>query len=527
MLGLPAPLRAQEQPLDTAAVIAGNIEKVDGKVSIAGNSYAYYLTSPELDSFAVFDVRGWDHFTAWIGVSDTGRTPGAQKTVIEVDDTVAWRQDVAAGGLAKYVDIPLAGKSTLVLRWTSANTVFAEAKLVKGNPLPPFACPLCDKRFRTLDAITDHVTTVHDSGKTPPESITANSFSAHPDDLDTLAIALRNRVDAKADLKAKLANGAIAVMPFKLIDVASPSVAQILAEDLSASFIKHAFLVVERERIDKALKELNIRNAESIDEPTAHKLSELTGCAFILIGSISDLGPSFSINARLLEIDTNKTVAAERVECRKIAGRAHATIRRDVFTSCYNAFCAKQDYQSAVDFVGTIEALSANYDFCAEAYLRIAEKCYQSKSYNEAICVYEYLLSRQADYLENASSYHPSLILYRCATAYYREGLRDTNNKTYLGNAIVKYLDYVKQYPDEELVDDALYWAANAFLKLNNPQQACNVLHWLLTDYKDADMVQYAQRLRDKITDDKKITTATKIQVPDYVEIPRNIKLPQ
>jgi len=143
------------------------------------------------------------------------------------------------------------------------------------------------------------------------------TFVVDPNDLDKLAAALRKRVDAKPELMAKLANANIAVMTFDLVDIPSASVAKNVAEDLSTSLINTDFQLVERGQLDKVLKELKIQDSALIDQATAQKIGQMTGCTFILVGSVSDRGQFLVINARFLETATGKAIAAERVECRK------------------------------------------------------------------------------------------------------------------------------------------------------------------------------------------------------------------
>ena len=526
LLALAVPLRAQEKALDAGMAIAGKVEKVDRDINLGGSTYAHYLTSPDLDAFAVFDIRGWDHFTAWIGIPGTVRTRVTQKTAVEVDGAVVWQGELAAGQPAQFVAVPLKGKSTLVLRWQAPGTAFAEAKLFKGELPPQFACPLCPVQCETLEAITQHITTVHVSGTTPPPGIAGavGDFAVNPDDLEALAAALRRRVDEKADLQVKLADSITAVTRFSTLGITSPTVAQTLAADLAAHLQHTGLRLVAHARFDAAWQKLNLPHDAPVDEAVAKQLSELTGCAFLLTGSISDRGQTVAINTRLLEIATNRVVAAERVEGRKIAApRPGANIHGEVFFSSIDAFCAKPDIQSAVDFVSAIDRITGKAGLALDGYLRIAESCYKNKRYNEAVCIYEFMLAQYA--AGHFTGDRQSLLAYRCATTYYREGLADPKHSAYLQNSIVKYLDFVKQYPDHELCDDALYWTANAFVKLGNPQQAYNMLHWQLTEYKDGDMLKYAERFAAKIREDNRITTATKIQVPEYVEIPRTLTM--
>jgi len=131
----------------------------------------------------------------------------------------------------------------------------------------------------------------------------------------------------------------------------------------------------------------------------------------------------------------------------------------------------------------------------ADAVLRIAEYYYnKKKDYLGAAFIYKRLIERFPD------NPKVDLITYRMATAYYRAGL--AGDPTGLIYAIRFYLEFVEQYKDHELADDALYWAANAYLKQMNPRKAFTMLTKQLITYPDGDMKAYGTRLRDKIKDD-------------------------
>lgn len=131
----------------------------------------------------------------------------------------------------------------------------------------------------------------------------------------------------------------------------------------------------------------------------------------------------------------------------------------------------------------------------ADAVLRIAEYYYnKKKEYLTAAFIYKRLVERFPD------NPRIDLITYRMATAYYRAGL--AGDQIALNSAIRYYMEFSETYKDHELADDALYWAANAFMKQNNIRKAYTLLTKQLITYPQGDMKAYAQRLRDKIKED-------------------------
>ena len=62
----------------------------------------------------------------------------------------------------------------------------------------------------------------------------------------------------------------------------------------------HALNLVERERIDAALQEASLNELGLVDEKTAVKLGELLGAQALVIGTVSDAGDQFLVNARIV-----------------------------------------------------------------------------------------------------------------------------------------------------------------------------------------------------------------------------------
>jgi TolA-binding protein len=127
----------------------------------------------------------------------------------------------------------------------------------------------------------------------------------------------------------------------------------------------------------------------------------------------------------------------------------------------------------------------------ADAFLRISEFYYNRKDYLTAAFIYKRVSDRFPD------NPRIELIRYRMATAYYKAGM--ANDPAALNNAIRYYLEFSEIYPDHELADDAIYWAAQAYNKQNNYRRAFTLLTKLLITYVNSDMKAYAQRLRDTI----------------------------
>ena len=130
----------------------------------------------------------------------------------------------------------------------------------------------------------------------------------------------------------------------------------------------------------------------------------------------------------------------------------------------------------------------------ADAVLRIGEYYYNAKQYLVAARIYQRLIDRFPD------NPRVDLIYFRMATAYYRAGT--AGDETALASAIKEYLLFADSYSDNELADDALYWAARCYMTQKNPRKAFALATKILISYPESDMKTNAQSLRAKILED-------------------------
>ncbi len=72
--------------------------------------------------------------------------------------------------------------------------------------------------------------------------------------------------------------------------------------------------IVERARLQDALKEMELGIAGIIDEQSAVELGRAVGANAILLGSFASIGQKIRINARLIEVSTSRIIKAEVVQ---------------------------------------------------------------------------------------------------------------------------------------------------------------------------------------------------------------------
>lgn len=108
----------------------------------------------------------------------------------------------------------------------------------------------------------------------------------------------------------------VAVFPFvtdeklakKKVDVA---VSELLTQEL---YRAGTFRLVERSQLDTVLKEQKLGLSGAIDSETAIRVGKLLGAQQIVLGSVSKLGKSYQINARLVDAQTGEIIAPSIVE---------------------------------------------------------------------------------------------------------------------------------------------------------------------------------------------------------------------
>ncbi len=80
------------------------------------------------------------------------------------------------------------------------------------------------------------------------------------------------------------------------------------------------FSIIEREQIEKILKERQFAQTGDVDAETARRLGKVLGVSYLLIGSMSKLGETFEVDARLVDVDTGETKTASHGSCSSATG---------------------------------------------------------------------------------------------------------------------------------------------------------------------------------------------------------------
>lgn len=109
----------------------------------------------------------------------------------------------------------------------------------------------------------------------------------------------------------------IAVMPFenttqeKALDWIGGGIAELLTTDLGKF---SDFTLVERGRLNDALKEIKLGQSASVDPATAQKMGKILGADSIVVGSFQKFQDDIRIVARVIEVETAEVRTTARVD---------------------------------------------------------------------------------------------------------------------------------------------------------------------------------------------------------------------
>jgi len=110
----------------------------------------------------------------------------------------------------------------------------------------------------------------------------------------------------------------IAVIEFSDIQGKVSNLGRYLAEELTTRlYLTGQFEVVERQLLNKILQEHQLSLSGMIDENSAVELGKILGVDAIATGSITDLGSSVKVNARLISAESGKVFSVASVKIHK------------------------------------------------------------------------------------------------------------------------------------------------------------------------------------------------------------------
>lgn len=89
------------------------------------------------------------------------------------------------------------------------------------------------------------------------------------------------------------------------------TVSNLLTTEMAQSTI---FTLIERENIDKVIKELELGMTGAVNPETAAKAGELSGAEYLLDGTVAEIGDGIVINCKLISTETGEIISARDVK---------------------------------------------------------------------------------------------------------------------------------------------------------------------------------------------------------------------
>lgn len=110
----------------------------------------------------------------------------------------------------------------------------------------------------------------------------------------------------------------VAVADFPDLQGVTSDLGRYIASRLTTRLAQNPrFFVIERQRLGQVLAELKFSMSDLVDPTKAKQLGRMAGVEGILVGSIADVGNQVELDARLIEIETNRTVLGATVTISK------------------------------------------------------------------------------------------------------------------------------------------------------------------------------------------------------------------
>lgn len=147
------------------------------------------------------------------------------------------------------------------------------------------------------------------------QSKISNSESSQMSETSNLDVQLSNLTQQIINSLTETRKSKIAVIEFSDIKGNVTDFGRYVSEELiTRLFLTKKFEVIERQLLNKVMEEHKLTTTGLIDENSAKQLGKILGVDAIASGSITDLGESLKINARLISTETGQIFSVAAVE---------------------------------------------------------------------------------------------------------------------------------------------------------------------------------------------------------------------
>ncbi len=106
----------------------------------------------------------------------------------------------------------------------------------------------------------------------------------------------------------------IAVIHFKTLNKEAQDIAlgELISETFTSALVNsHSFKIIEREQLDKVVKEMEMSQTGFIDATDAVEIGKMLHADAIITGSVALLGGQIQLNARIIEIESAYVISAD------------------------------------------------------------------------------------------------------------------------------------------------------------------------------------------------------------------------
>jgi len=110
----------------------------------------------------------------------------------------------------------------------------------------------------------------------------------------------------------------VAVADFPDLQNVTSDLGRYIASRLTTRLVQSPkFSVIERQRLNQVLGELKFSMSDLVDPAKAKQLGRMVGVEAIIVGTVSDLGNQVDLDARMIEIETNRMILGATVTISK------------------------------------------------------------------------------------------------------------------------------------------------------------------------------------------------------------------
>lgn len=146
----------------------------------------------------------------------------------------------------------------------------------------------------------------------------ASAEAAEASESQSIEVAMRRLSDGLARGFDKLPGSSryrrLAVLPFSDVgeQAQKKRIGTIVTAELATNLKRdHGLLLVERARLSEVMNEIKLGQSGAVDGATAPEIGKLADAQALVIGSASDLGDRYRIDARIVAAESGETLAAE------------------------------------------------------------------------------------------------------------------------------------------------------------------------------------------------------------------------